>query len=104
VGPVEAGKNVFATFFVVPPGEEREIAFGYELPPDILEREGSSTRYRLLIQKQPGTAAIPLQVTITLPDGCEVVSTQPEVSSSIDGVVVFETNLLVDREFEVVFR
>jgi len=104
VGPVEAGKNVFATFFVVPPGEEREIVFGYELPPDVLEREGSSTRYRLLIQKQPGTAAIPLQVTVTLPEGSEVLSTQPEASLVLDGAVVFETNLLVDRELEVVFR
>jgi hypothetical protein len=104
VGPVEAGKNVFATFFVVPPGEEREMVFQYQLASDILEREGSTARYLLLVQKQPGTLAIPLHITVTLPPGSEVLSTQPEASSLTEGEVEFQADLLVDREFEVVFR
>jgi hypothetical protein len=104
VGPVEAGKNVLATFFVVPPGEEREMVFQYQLPSDILEREGSTARYTLLVQKQPGTLSVPLQITVALPVGSEVLSTQPEATSLTDGEVEFQTNLLVDREVEIVFR
>lgn len=104
VGPVEAGRNVFATFFVVPPGEEREMVFQYQLPSETLVRDGSRTSYRLLVQKQPGTAAIPLQVGVRLPEGSEVLSARPEATSVIDGEVVFQTDLRVDRQFQVVFR
>jgi hypothetical protein len=104
VGPLEAGKNVFATFFVVPPGEQREMIFRYRLPSETLEREGSTTAYRLVVQKQPGTLAVPLRLAVTLPSDAEVLSTSPEGSSLTNGQVLFETDLLVDREFEVVFR
>jgi hypothetical protein len=102
VGPVEAGKNVFATFFVVPPGEEREIAFQYELPSDTLQREGSTARYTLLVQKQPGTLSVPLHVTVSLPPGSEAMSAQPSATSLTYLEAEFETDLRVDREFEVV--
>jgi hypothetical protein len=104
VGPSEAGKNVFAAFFVVAPGERRDMVFQYQLPPETLEREGSTTVYRLVVQKQPGTVAVPLRLAVTLPSDAEVLSTSPAASSLIDGQAVLETNLLVDREFEVAFR
>ncbi len=104
VGPLEEGKNVFASFFVVPPGEKREMVFQYELPSEILERQDSTAEYRLLVQKQPGTLAIPLQVAVTLPVGSEVLSTDPPASCVTDGKVEFQTDLRVDREFSIVFR
>jgi hypothetical protein len=104
VGPVEAGKNVFATFFVVPPGEERVMVFRYQLPSDVLEKDGSTTRYTLLVQKQPGTLSVPLHIAVTLPAGSEVLSTNPEAESLTNGEVAVQTNLLVDRELEIVFR
>jgi hypothetical protein len=103
VGPVEAGKNVFATFFVVPPGEEQEIAFQYQVPSDMLEREGSTARYTLLVQKQPGTLSVPLHVTVTLPPGSEAMSAQPEQSGLTYQEAKFQADLRVDEEFEVVF-
>jgi hypothetical protein len=104
VGPSEAGKNVFAAFTVVAPGERRDMVFQYQLPSETLEREGSTTVYRLVVQKQPGTVAVPLRLAVTLPSDAGVLSTSPEASSLINGQAVFETNLLVDREFQVVFR
>ncbi|TKJ28076.1 MAG: hypothetical protein CEE40_12530 [Chloroflexi bacterium B3_Chlor] len=104
VGPVESAKNVFSTFFVVPPGGRREMLFQYQLPSETLERQGTTTAYRLLVQKQPGTHAVPLQISVTLPSGGEVVSTSPGASSVMGVNVVFETDLLVDREFEILFR
>jgi len=89
---------------VVPPGERREMVFQYQVPPQTLERKGSTTRYRLVVQKQPGTHAVPLRISVTLPLGAEVLSTSPGASSVTGADVVFETDLLVDREFEVVFR
>ncbi len=104
VGPLEAGKNVFAGFFVVAPGQRRDMVFRYQLPSETLERGDSTTVYRLVVQKQPGTSAIPLRLTVMLPSEAEVLSTSPEASSLTHAQVVFESNLLVDRQFEVVFR
>jgi hypothetical protein len=104
VGPVEAGGNVFASFFVVAPGERREMVYQYELSESMLETGGSTTAYTLLVQKQPGTLAVPLRLEVELPPGSVVVSTCPEAASSTDAGVTFETDLRTDREFEVVFR
>jgi hypothetical protein len=101
---VETGKNVLASFFVVAPGERREMVYVYRLPESILEQRGSATVYRLLVQKQPGTLAVPLRVEVELPPGSVVVSSSPEPASSTDGRVTFETDLRTDREFEIAFR
>jgi hypothetical protein len=104
VVPSEAGKNVFSSFFVVAPGEYREMVYQYELPSRVLAERESALAYRLLVQKQAGTLALPLRVEVQLPPGSTVLSTSPEASSVADGLVAFSSDLRVDREFEVVFR
>jgi hypothetical protein len=104
VGPAEAGKGVYGVFFVVAPGERREMVFEYQQPSSVVMAGEQSGTYRLLVQKQPGTLAVPLRVEVELPPGSSVVSTAPEASSLANGDVVFETDLRQDREFEVAFR
>jgi hypothetical protein len=101
---VEEGKNVFASFFVVGPTELRELAYEYELPESTVVHEGSTSAYRLLVQKQPGTLANPLRVEVELPSGSVVVSSTPEGAEVAGERVIFDTDLRVDRQFEVVFR
>ncbi len=101
--PTELGKSVYGVFLVVAPGERREMVFEYQPPSSVLEVENSTT-YRLLVQKQPGTVAVPLRVEVRLPSGASVVSMQPEASGVTYGSVVFESDLREDREFEVTFR
>jgi hypothetical protein len=101
---LETGKSVFASFFVVAPTERREMVYEYRLPGSVLEQRGSATVYRLLVQKQPGTLAVPLRVEVELPPGSVVVSSSPEATSFTDGQVTFETDLRTDREFEIVFH
>jgi len=102
-GPAESGKDVYGVFFVVAPGERREMVFAYQQPSSVVAGAQWKT-YRLLVQKQAGTLAVPLRVEIELPAGSSVTSTDPEASSLVDGGVVFETDLRQDREFEVTFR
>lgn len=101
--PAESGKDVFGVFCVVPPGERREMVFEYKLPSSVVEG-GDPRTYRLLVQKQPGTEAVPLRVEVKLPSGSSLVSTQPETSGPSQGSVVFESDLREDRLFEVIFR
>jgi hypothetical protein len=104
VGPAEAGKEVYRSFFVVAPGQRREITYEYQLPATVLLQSRSTTTYRLLVQKQAGTLAVPLQVGVILPIDATILSTSPEASSRDGTKVVFSTDLRIDREFEVVFR
>jgi hypothetical protein len=101
-GATQSAKTVYGVFFVVAPGESREVTFEYRLPSPVLGGEDPGT-YRLLMQKQPGTLAVPLRVEVKLPSGSPVISTSPEASLVTAGSVVFESDLREDREFEVTF-
>jgi hypothetical protein len=101
--PAESGKGVFGVFFVVRPGERREMVFEYKLPSSGVEG-GNPRTYRLLVQKQPGTGAVPIRVVVSLPTEAAVVATHPEASDLSQSSVVFETDLREDREFEVTFQ
>ena len=76
----ERGTQVFTGFFVLAPGEAREIVLRYDLPPTVV----ADGIYHLRVQKQPGTGAIPLRVNMT-----------GAVETSIG------RSLSVDREIEV---
>jgi hypothetical protein len=108
----EKGKTVFASFFVLSRGKETETRFVYELPPATFERTDAGLRYKLLVQKQAGTHAIPLRVTLALPPGGEVQSIAPPdwvqknvtVQKPDASTVVFESVLDRDQVFEVVYQ
>jgi hypothetical protein len=110
--PEENGKTVFGSFFVLPKGEEIETRFAYQVPQTVLERTNGGWRYRLLVQKQAGTGAIPLRVELTLPPGSQVekivpmqqAGDGPTVTQLEPNIVIFETSLDRDRIFEVTFR
>ncbi len=104
IGPAEKGKQVFGTFFVVPPQESKEVRFAYELPPDILDSTGDAYRYSLLIQKQAGTMALPVQVTVELPPGAELLAAEPPPSVVEGNTLRFQLSLATDRQLEVTFH
>jgi hypothetical protein len=62
----EGGKAGWGALLVVPPGEERSLCLTYDLPAGALAVEGDGVRYTLTIQKQPGTRATPLEVSVEL--------------------------------------
>ncbi len=55
----ENGTQVFAGWFVLPPGEKQTVSFTYELPPTIT-KDG----YQLVVQRQSGTEALPLELSV----------------------------------------
>jgi len=103
-GPPEGDKQAFANFFVVAPGESRNITFEYDLPNQVLSKSAQGWRYSLAVQKQPGTAANKLRVRVVLPSDARVVSTAPQAGSLQGNIIEFKSDLAVDREFSVVFQ
>jgi len=109
--PDEKGKSVFASFFVLPRGQELETRFVYQLPPGTLDQTEKLGYYRLLIQKQAGAADLPLRVTLTLPPGAAIQAVEAPGLSSSDGaiqqtepyVVTFNMTLNTDQTIQVWF-
>ncbi len=94
----EHGKTVFATFFMVPAAESRTVSFTYRLP------DWDGKRYRLVMEKQAGTEAVPVRVRIQLPSGAELSSAQPEPHSQQEGVISYDLNLRRDRSLALTLR
>jgi len=93
----ELGRTTFATSITLRPGERRELCLEYLLP--ILVAPNGT--YQIYVQKQAGTNATPLRVSITASNG---LTPQPESLQPDDlspNRAIYATNLLVDRRAAV---
>ena len=97
----EFGLAVFGRYFRVKPGEEESVGFEYESR-DVVVRDGEAYVYTLELRKQAGTDALPVDLSISLPQGAEL------MSATVDGKAVsgtaIKTDLREDRWVEVRFR
>ena len=99
----ESGKTVFGRFFSLPKGATREVAFHY-VTPGVAEMGDTSARYRLFIQKQPGTGAVPLTLHFSLPEKAKLVSLDLD-GKRVDGDgLELQTDLSRDREIVLTYR
>ncbi|MFN2218087.1 MAG: DUF4012 domain-containing protein [Anaerolineae bacterium] len=103
IGPVEQAKIPYGLFFVLAPGEERELRMEWQLAPGTVEQEADRARYRLLVQKQSGTPAIPLTVTVTLPPGAQLLSSSPEPAEVAGNLLSFSLSLETDQQIDLSF-
>jgi hypothetical protein len=87
---------------VLRPGEQRQIRFDYELPVSVVESRGT---YRLYIQKQSGTLAIPIRVRVRLPWETSVLSSESNLGKpSVADVVAYDSDLTVDRYLKLALQ
>ncbi len=97
----ELGKQTFGRFFPTLPGETKTLAVTYRTPVVLIVGEKSFT-YQLYIQKEAGMAAVPLTLSIKLPDGSQLISAKLD-GKPIDSLVSLRTELATDRVLEVQF-
>lgn len=96
----ENGRTVLARYFTLPLDAKKEIAFTYAVP-SVVDMTTNPYAYRVLVQKQPGTRAIPLTITIDPPPGWKIISTEldgEELEGKPNQIV---TDLREDREVVV---
>jgi hypothetical protein len=100
---LELGYRVFARYFPVLPGTAAHLAVSTETA-GVVSASGQLRHYRLFVQKQAGTGAVPLTVALKLPDGArlESVSVGGKPVKIVDGRLT--TDLSTDRVFEVEYR
>ena len=86
----------------MPPDGTREIAFTY-LAPSTVDMSGNPYEYRLFVQKQPGTGTIPLTVTIEVPPGTRLVSSELDGEELTGNPLQIVTDLRQDRQIVVIY-
>lgn len=98
------GIQSYGTLLVVPRGQTLMTNFNYSLQPNVITGDSSSgrLRYRLKVQKQPGTLAVPLILQIKLPAGMTVLNPILGLIETPDGWT-YSTNLQRDGTFEIQF-
>ena len=103
VGPeeisVEQGKAVFGRFFSLPSGQSIELGFRYTTPGTI-RFEDDLLVYRLYLQKQSGTGAIPVRLLLTLPAGAQLHSVELD-GERVASLADIQTDVRKDRELVV---
>ena len=92
----ESGRTVIAMSFLLETGQARQIQVTYR---PSLATTGSS--YSLLVQKQPGTEALPLRVGVVLPGGEQPAAFSPAGWSWLGGTAVWQGLLDEDQELDV---
>ena len=104
VEPGEGETTAFGAFFVIAGGESRELAFAYDLPPSVVQHNGTQSRYRLSMPKQAGTDAIPLEVRVRLPSAARAVASWPKPTSIDQDELIYELSLQTDQRVELQYE
>jgi len=92
----EDGKTSFGRYVALPAGARAEARFVYDVP--AVAGVASGGEYKLLVQKQPGSAALPLAITVHPPEGAHVTSLWLNGRRLEGESPVVETDLSQDRE------
>jgi hypothetical protein len=92
-----------AQFFVVEYGQTLTTRIEYDLP-QVVQSQGRQHSYTLLIQKQAGTDATPVSLTVILPPNADLLAATP-LPQVIDGdTLTFNLRLETDVIVEVTYR
>jgi Protein of unknown function (DUF4012) len=99
----EAGRDWFGNYLMIPPGETtldwQWIAPYVAIPPT----SGGVATYNLVVQKQPGTDADPLTVSVQLPPGAQFISASDGAQVNGD-VISWQTDLQTDVVVQVQYQ
>jgi Protein of unknown function (DUF4012) len=99
-------QTIFATRLTVPYDSSERFQLSYRTPP-LVESFGSYRRYRLLLQKQPGTLGDQVNVQVTLPAGATPITITPTPAASyvLDRPILeFLLTLESDQSIEIIYQ
>ncbi|MFH1236403.1 MAG: hypothetical protein V1685_05740, partial [Parcubacteria group bacterium] len=92
--------TVFGAFVCTEVGETESLSLTYQLPSTFIKDEA----YKLHIQKQPGTTAHTLRVTIHTPQKPDLVQPLDSVTAVTENSVTLGMPLIQDRNIRVIFK
>jgi hypothetical protein len=94
-GSIEEMDNAttFANFLMLSRSQTVHSHYSYQLPAGTVRANDSQQQYRLWIQKQAGTKAQPVHVTVILPDGAQFLTADPQPTAVMGTKIEFELTL-----------
>jgi hypothetical protein len=98
----ETDHTIWASSLLLAPGESTSLKYRYGLD-SVATRDGRHWNYRLHVEKQAGTGAIPIQVTVKLPEGAEAEQATPLPLWVEENTIGFESSLLQDLQIEIAY-
>jgi hypothetical protein len=101
---VDPDKVSWGQLFLLAPGESLALDYTYTLPPGTARRMGEQWTYSLYLQKQSGTLSPPIDVTVALPEGAQLLESQPRPDGQKDTVSRYLIGLSTDRKIEISYR
>jgi hypothetical protein len=98
------GVQAFGTLKVIPGGQSQTTVIRFALPLSVvqLQAEDGLLAYRLRVQKQPGTDAVPLALRIYLPPGAGLYRV-PDGAVVEGDVITYSVVLRTDFQFDIFF-
>jgi hypothetical protein len=96
-----ADKLSWGQLFLLAPKESISLDYVYTLPPGMAHSVENHWAYNLYLQKQPGTLAATVEVVVTLPEGAQLLDSQPKPLSQQERVITYLVNLKTDREIKL---
>jgi hypothetical protein len=96
----ELGKTWFGTFISIEPKQSRTLTFTYRLPAT-LSTKITQKKYPLLIQKQAGTLDHGLTLQLNFATSIQAASPAEDPGQWGDSQYMIDTDLRIDRRFEV---
>lgn len=104
VGLAEAGTVQVAGLFVLAPQAVHTTTVSYRLLPTVVDRtRRGQAVYRLHVQKQPGTGALPFDLSLVYPAGWGL-ERASALFENAAGRVEFALDLRTDLDMEIVFH
>jgi hypothetical protein len=103
LGQGERNHDVLSTFLLLRPHQALQTRFAYALPPQVVQARGGSHEYSLVVQKQPGTLAVPLRVRIMLPPRAKLMTSDPAPTANDGAEVTYALALKTDRALKLTF-
>lgn len=98
VGP---DQQSWGQLFLLAPQEARALDYRYSLPAQTARRVGDHWEYHLYLQKQPGTLATRVEVTLTLPAQAELLQSERPFAQQQGSRLTYTLDLQTDQELEV---
>jgi len=98
----EGTRASFGFYVSVPLDSTAAVAYEYVVP-SVARVRNNLYEYRLYVQKQPGTGAVPLTISVEVPNGMRIVSMELDGEELDGGLNEIVTDLRQDRQLVVTY-
>jgi len=96
-------KTVLSGLFALAAGDGRNVTLVYDLPSEVISRDGDDIHYQLVMPKQPGSRGRVVVVEFKLPEGYRLKSSSLDPATDTDSKVDFLMNENRDVILSAVF-